>query len=86
MLTPDPVVMDPKHPDHRQGLIWQLFDWKGAHLAGHHGGDPGAASVAVFDFERHTAALAFANIDDNQRFRPFQNDITFRLLERANSV
>jgi CubicO group peptidase (beta-lactamase class C family) len=86
MLTPDPVVMDPKHPDHRQGLIWQLFDWKGAHLVGHHGGDPGAASVAVFDFERHTAALAFANIDDNQRYRPFQNDITFRLLERANSV
>jgi CubicO group peptidase (beta-lactamase class C family) len=86
MLTPDPVVMDPKHLDHRQGLIWQLFDRNGARLAGHHGGDPGAASVAVFDFVRHTAVLAFANIGDNHTFKSFQNDVTFRLLDRANSA
>ena len=84
MLTPHPVVMDPQRPTNRQGLIWQLFDWKGAHLAGHHGGDPGAASVAVFDFARHIAVLAFANIDDSHRFKPFQNEVTFRLLDRAN--
>jgi CubicO group peptidase (beta-lactamase class C family) len=86
MLTPDPVVLNSKQPNDRQGLIWHLFDWKGAHLAGHHGGDPGAASVAVFDFKRHTAVLAFANIGDNQTFKPFQNEVTFRLLDRANSV
>lgn len=86
MLTPDPVIMDPKHLDHRQGLIWQLFDRNGAHLAGHHGGDPGAASVAVFDFEKHTAVLAFANIDDNRTFRPFQTEVTFRLLDRASTI
>jgi CubicO group peptidase (beta-lactamase class C family) len=86
ILTPDPVIMDPKHLDHRQGLIWQLFDRNGAHLAGHHGGDPGAASVAVFDFARHTAVLAFANIGDNKTFKPFQNEVTFRLLDGANSA
>ncbi|HTT98050.1 MAG TPA: serine hydrolase domain-containing protein [Rhizomicrobium sp.] len=86
MLTPDPVVMDSRHPDHKQGLIWQLFERNGAHLAGHHGGDPGAASVAVFDAERHVAVLVFANIDDNRAFRPFQNEVTFRLLDRPNSA
>jgi len=86
MLTPDPVVMDSKHPDHRQGLIWQLFDRNGAHLAGHHGGDPGAATVAVFDVARHTAVLAFANIEDNHAFKAFQTEVTFRLLDRANAI
>jgi CubicO group peptidase (beta-lactamase class C family) len=86
MLTPDPAILDPKRPTDRQGLIWHLFERNGAHFAGHHGGDPGAASVAVFDTALHTAVLAFANIGDNRTFRPFQNEVTFRLLDRANSA
>jgi CubicO group peptidase (beta-lactamase class C family) len=86
ILTPDPVVLDPKRLDNRQALIWHLIDRNGAHLAGHHGGDRGAATVAMLDFERHTAVLAFANITPGSDFGPFQNEVTFRLLDRANSA
>jgi CubicO group peptidase (beta-lactamase class C family) len=86
MLTPDPVVLDPKRPDNRQGLIWHLFDLKGARLAGHHGGDAGAATVAIFDFARHVAVLAFANIGESPQFRPFQTEVASRLLERARTA
>jgi CubicO group peptidase (beta-lactamase class C family) len=85
MLRPDPVVLDPKRPDNRQALIWHLIDRKGAHLAGHHGGDRGAATVAMFDFERHVAVLAFANRTPDADFGPFQNEVVFRLLDRARA-
>jgi len=83
MLTPDPVVLDPKRPDNRQALIWHLIDRNGAHLAGHHGGDRGAATVAMFDVDRHIAVLAFANRTPDKDFGAFQNELTFRLLDRA---
>jgi len=35
-------------------------------------------------FRAATAVLAFANIDDNHSFKPFQSELTFRLLDRAN--
>ena len=86
MLAPDPVVLEPARPDNRQALIWHLIDRNGAHLAGHHGGDAGAATVAMFDFERHIAVLAFANITPERKFGPFQNEVTFRLLDRARAA
>jgi CubicO group peptidase (beta-lactamase class C family) len=85
MLAPDPVVLDPRRPDNRQALIWHLIDRKGAHLAGHHGGDRGASTVAMFDVERHIAVLAFANVTAEAAFGRFQNEIVFRLLDRERA-
>ncbi len=83
MLTPDPVILDPAHPEVRQGLIWRLRTLDGHRLVSHPGGDPGAASVAVFDPDRQIGALAFANIEQDADFKPFQREVIERLLDRA---
>ena len=83
MLTPDPVLPSSDHPEVHQGLIWQLRPWKGKKIALHPGGDPGAATVAAFDPDKHIGALAFANITPNASFTPFQREVVSRLLDKA---
>jgi CubicO group peptidase (beta-lactamase class C family) len=85
ILTPDPVA--PKKGDDtvRQGLSWLLVDHGGAHLAAHRGGDPGADTIAAFDFARRTAALVFANISPGKEFKPFQDALIQRLLARGTN-
>ncbi len=83
MLAPDPVLPDKDHPDIRQGLVWRMRVLDGHRIVSHAGGDPGAATVAAFDPDRRTGALAFANISAGDDFRPFQKEVIQRLLDKA---
>jgi len=83
MFAPDPVLPSKDHPEVRQGLIWRLRPWRNDHIASHNGGDAGAATVAAIDIDRHTAALAFANISESQSFHTFQKEVVERLLDKA---
>ena len=83
MFAPDPVLPSKDHPEIRQGLIWRLRPWRHDRVASHNGGDAGAAAVAVIDIDRHTAALAFANISEGQSFPRFQKEVIERLLDKA---
>jgi CubicO group peptidase (beta-lactamase class C family) len=86
MFTPDPVLPAKDHPEIRQGLIWRLREWRGDRIASHNGGDAGAATVAVIDRDRRTAALAFANISASTGFPSFQKEVIERLLEKARTA
>jgi len=86
ILTPGGVLPNPAAPSVRQGLSWLLIDHKGAHLAAHRGGDPGAGSLAMFDTGRRTAALAFANVDSGHAVKAFQDEAVTRLLDRARKA
>ena len=83
MLTPDPVVMNPKSPTLHQGLIWELAPMGDGIIALHPGGDPGASTLAAIDRTHGTAALCFANITPTQDKSPFEKDVIRRLLEKA---
>lgn len=83
MFTPDPVLPSKDHPEIRQGLIWRLRPWRNGHIASHNGGDAGAATVVAIDLDRHTAALAFANVSESHSFPAFQKEIIERLLDKA---
>jgi len=82
MLTPDAVLPDKDHPDLRQGLTWFLSGKDGRRIALHSGGDPGAASLAAFDVDRHVGALAFANITPAKPIVVFQKQAVKRMLDR----
>jgi CubicO group peptidase (beta-lactamase class C family) len=86
MFSPDPVLPAKDHPEIHQGLIWRLREWSGDHVASHNGGDAGAATVAVIDRDRQTAALAFANISQSHSFPLFQKEAAERLLEKARGA
>ncbi len=86
LLTPQPVLPDPAHPDIKQALIWQVRDLDGHTIASHGGGDPGALTVAAVDTATQTAALVFANASGNPDFRGFQKEATMRLLARGRET
>ena len=85
MFTPDPVVMNPKSPSLRQGLIWELAPMGGSTIALHPGGDPGASTLAAIGVTHKAAALCFTNITPTKDAMAFGKDIVRRLLEKANS-
>jgi CubicO group peptidase (beta-lactamase class C family) len=86
MFTPDPVVVNPKSPMLRQGLIWELTPFGGGTVAMHPGGDPGTSTLAVADAAEGIAALSFANVTPNKAVMSFQKEAVRRLLERARAA
>jgi CubicO group peptidase (beta-lactamase class C family) len=85
MFKPDPVVVNPKSPTLRQGLIWELAPFGGSTIALHPGGDPGASTLAAIDSADGTAALCFTNITPTKNKVPFEKKIIHRLLDEANA-
>ena len=68
------------------GTFWATFMGEGGNLIGHTGGDPGAASLMLFDPEQRVGVVLLTNTDFERLIEPLQSGLLGELFDAARRL